>query len=243
MSAVYPTSLVTFTTKTNHVDVYDASHVNRIQEEVVALQTYIGTNPHGSKNTLTDRLGVMIATDGTLAHSAGFPAASAEGQAFWRTDQQTLYIFGNSAWNSQGQSLSNVLFTYCLSGAVSGSAAGITASTSATPVPVANKYMWAPTAANVYQTAVIGEVKKLSGMSSIRVDGSIWCASQGTILRASIGSVVGSVKTTAIVPTWNTVTLDISGLANGTVYSFVAEVFASNESTAGYMNSLIGIAS
>ena len=44
--ASYPTSTATFTTKVNNTDYVDASHPNLIQEEVVAIQSIIGTQPH-----------------------------------------------------------------------------------------------------------------------------------------------------------------------------------------------------
>lgn len=45
MPAVYPGNIRSFTTKVNTVDVIDAAHPNVIQDEVVALQTTLGTNP------------------------------------------------------------------------------------------------------------------------------------------------------------------------------------------------------
>ena len=39
MAAVYPTSIKTFTTKTNKVDIVDAAHINDLQNEVIALET------------------------------------------------------------------------------------------------------------------------------------------------------------------------------------------------------------
>lgn len=48
MGAVYPASVKTFSVKTNVVDDIDASHVNALQEEVVAIQTVLGTYPNSS---------------------------------------------------------------------------------------------------------------------------------------------------------------------------------------------------
>jgi predicted transcriptional regulator len=44
--ATYPGSVVPFTTKVNNTDIVDASHVNDLQLEVIAVQTYVGANPH-----------------------------------------------------------------------------------------------------------------------------------------------------------------------------------------------------
>ena len=43
--ATYPGSVVPFTTKVNNTDVVDASHVNDLQLEVIAVQSTIGTSP------------------------------------------------------------------------------------------------------------------------------------------------------------------------------------------------------
>ncbi len=45
MAAVYPGAVRVFTTKVNNIDIIDASHPNVLQEEVVAIQSVLGTNP------------------------------------------------------------------------------------------------------------------------------------------------------------------------------------------------------
>ena len=45
MAAVYPGSVRVFTTKVNNIDIIDAAHPNVIQEEVIAVQSILGTNP------------------------------------------------------------------------------------------------------------------------------------------------------------------------------------------------------
>lgn len=44
MTASFPTSLKSFTTKRNGIDIYDAAHVNEIQEEIAAIETMLGVN-------------------------------------------------------------------------------------------------------------------------------------------------------------------------------------------------------
>ena len=46
MAATYPGSVRVFSTKANVTDTIDASHPNTLQEEVVAVQTVLGTNPN-----------------------------------------------------------------------------------------------------------------------------------------------------------------------------------------------------
>ena len=45
MSASFPGTLKTFATHLNVTDIVDASHVNALQDEVVAIETALGTNP------------------------------------------------------------------------------------------------------------------------------------------------------------------------------------------------------
>lgn len=63
MPAVYPGSVRTFTTKVNNVDIIDASHPNVLQEEVVALQSTLGTNPQISSGGI----GAYVATPTTFS--------------------------------------------------------------------------------------------------------------------------------------------------------------------------------
>lgn len=46
MAATYPGSVRVFSTKSNVTDTIDASHPNTLQEEVVAIETILGTNPN-----------------------------------------------------------------------------------------------------------------------------------------------------------------------------------------------------
>lgn len=68
MAASYPGSIRVFTTKVNLVDVIDASHPNFLQEEVVAIETTLGTNPQVS--TTPSPSGTFIATSTSFASLA-----------------------------------------------------------------------------------------------------------------------------------------------------------------------------
>lgn len=46
MTASYPSGLKTFTNKVNFTQDIDASHVNDLQDEVAAIEAYLGINPH-----------------------------------------------------------------------------------------------------------------------------------------------------------------------------------------------------
>jgi len=46
MSASYPKAIKQFTTKHDYTDDVMAAHVNELQDEVVALESILGVNPH-----------------------------------------------------------------------------------------------------------------------------------------------------------------------------------------------------
>jgi hypothetical protein len=46
MAAAYPIATATFTNKENIVDIIDKSHVNNVQDEIVAIQATVGTQPN-----------------------------------------------------------------------------------------------------------------------------------------------------------------------------------------------------
>lgn len=56
MASSYPGALDSFTTKTDNVDAILASHVNDLQNSVVAIQTELGTNPSAGFSDVTARL-------------------------------------------------------------------------------------------------------------------------------------------------------------------------------------------
>lgn len=237
--AVYPTSLVNFTTKVNHVDVVNDDDANKLQNEVIALQTYVGTNPQGSKADLTTRIAQLMATNGAFNQGTAFPTNPVEGQGFWRTDQITFYIYGNSAWNSLGQSLSNTIFS--VTGPV------ITASLTSTNITSllngSSLPKWIATNNNAYSTCFYSQFKKLSGISTIKVFGDLWTLTGNVVLRTTIGSVSGTLFTGSFTPTMLSVALDVSGLNNGTIYDLVAELQQSGASGGCFLHSITGIAS
>ncbi len=104
MAASYPASLKSFTTKTNYVDLVDASHVNDLQDEVVAVETELGTDVAGSAATLKSRLAISIADDGSVQNGTDFPGSPVANQLFRRTDLDTLYQrnAANDGWSALG---------------------------------------------------------------------------------------------------------------------------------------------
>ena len=104
MAATNPASIVAFTTKTNKVDIVDASHINRLQEEVVAEQTELGKDPAGSVVNLKTRLAVSLADSGAMAQGTSDPTSPTPviGQPFYRTDTDQLKIYDGATWDVMG---------------------------------------------------------------------------------------------------------------------------------------------
>jgi hypothetical protein len=69
MAATYPGAIKSFATKANFTEIVDSSHVNALQEEVVALETNLGTNisistspsPTGTFNAVSQSYGTLNA--------------------------------------------------------------------------------------------------------------------------------------------------------------------------------------
>lgn len=55
MTASFPTSLKTYTDKTDFVDLVQAAHVNSLQDEVEAIEAELGTNPSAGYSTVGAR--------------------------------------------------------------------------------------------------------------------------------------------------------------------------------------------
>lgn len=62
MAATYPSSIRTFSTKRNTLDVIDASDPNNLQEEVIAIESVIGVNPNLSTSPSSSGTFVTTAT-------------------------------------------------------------------------------------------------------------------------------------------------------------------------------------
>lgn len=99
MSAVYPASIIAFTTKTNKVDLVDASHINALQDEVVAIETELGKQIKEVSLDLKSRLNVCLAGDGAIVNSPSFPSVPVGNQIFVKSDDVYLRNKANNNWN------------------------------------------------------------------------------------------------------------------------------------------------
>lgn len=69
MAATYPGAIKSYQAKTNFTEIVDSSHINSLQDEVVAIQTNLGTNiatstspsPSGTFNVASQNYGTLNA--------------------------------------------------------------------------------------------------------------------------------------------------------------------------------------
>jgi hypothetical protein len=101
-NSVYPGAQDTFSDQEAKQDVADKSIINKLQNAIVAMQSEFGIDPAGSCVDLKTRLAVLLALDGAVAKGTAFPTnpAPIDGQLFYRTDQDTLYVYDGGNWDA-----------------------------------------------------------------------------------------------------------------------------------------------
>lgn len=102
MAASYPGDLKSFSTWVDKQDDVSAALVNAIQDEVVAIETELGTDVAGSMTDLKSRLAIALAADGAIAKGTSEPVSPApvEGQMFYNTDENTFKTYDGASWNA-----------------------------------------------------------------------------------------------------------------------------------------------
>ena len=68
MPAAYPGAIASFTTKQDNVDTIFADHVNDLQDEMVAVQNELGTDPAGAFATVKARLDDLDTSKSETTH-------------------------------------------------------------------------------------------------------------------------------------------------------------------------------
>lgn len=85
MTASYPGAVATFSQKYDFTDVIFAAHINALQLEVAAIQSTLGTNPHGVESSVRARLesieGGLATLQSYFDGSGHIPEASVTGLA------------------------------------------------------------------------------------------------------------------------------------------------------------------
>ena len=229
--STYPSGILVKADVVNEVDDVDQNDHNILKGEIIALQTYIGTNPHGSKNNLVDRLAICLSTNGAINGSSGFPANTTPLRLFYRTDQETLYIrrADNTAEQAIGGSLSNVIYSSnrSQSKVMTNTYAAIESTSLLGAALTGTQYSyWALNNGSTFSTShPIVKWPKISGVSTLIFKGNIWqltADGQAQYLQLALGATTGTVSlANTQTPTEVTISLDITGLTNGSYYDIV----------------------
>ncbi len=96
----YPGALDSWVDLTDKEDLAEVSDINKIKAAIEAVQTELGTDVAGSLTNLVDRLAVMMEDNGAMNQGTSFPGTPVEGQVFYRTDTDTVYIYDGSTWDT-----------------------------------------------------------------------------------------------------------------------------------------------
>lgn len=218
--AVYPSSIITFTTKTDKVDLVSAAHINTIQDEVTAIQTELGKDVAGSATNLVTRLSKTLADSGVLANGTSFPTSPADGQIFYRTDQDTTYIYDGSVWEA-GSNTSNVIYSW------GGYDSNLFSTSNPVTAGLTQIYLYCAhlnAADTNFYTVLSSKWKRISGVSTITWYAYVSMSVNGSTkagCQVSVGGLTSNAKQTNAneeTPEWITNTIDVSSLVVGTVY-------------------------
>jgi hypothetical protein len=257
----YDSAVISFTTKTDKVDLVQAAHMNAVQAELVTIETILGTNVKGDRADLKTRLNNALDADGSLLSGTSFPSPALASQMFYRTDLNTNYIrnAANDTWLAQGGNLSNVLFSFVgqdnAGGAGGGAKQGfIPDTTSLVATLAADTYAyWAVYVANASTySQIIPTFKwvKLSGVSTVTIYARFWQnlssgASNVGTLKVDIGGQSGTASCSDDQQTPQVIsfTIDVSSLTNGTAYDVTATVAHTQAAAYCYLSALVGISS
>jgi len=246
MAASYPGAKKTYTDEVNKEDLADADVVNSLQDEVEAIEAELGTDPAGSLTDVTTRLAVMMADNGSLQQGTSFPGTPVDGQIFYRTDENTVYVYNGSSWDSQGQSLSNVIYEWHGSYTAQGSDSGLYIGTSLTPAAITTDYMFIITEATSATTYLTGKFYKVAGINTISIHANIWQEAGGNTVTCTvdIGGESNTVTNTGeTAPAWATAdTIDVSGLTDTTLYDIAIKLHTASNIEA-YLGAIMLIAS
>ncbi len=240
----YPGAIKNFTTKEDKVDLNEAAHINDMQDEIEAIQTELGVDVAGSATNLVTRLARCLANNGAMKQGTSFPGSPNEGDFFYRTDEDVMYIYNGSGWDAQGQSLSNLVFCFSLGGDYTVDSYGVVLDDSLTPPASAIKKISWSVNGSTYRSIIRSKYKKLAGVNTITVYAHAWSSSVNSTVQIDIGGGTATGDSGAIAgttPAWfSSFTVDVSGLSDGTVYELEVNLKSGDR---GYLDSIIGIAS
>ena len=223
----YDSAIISYTTKTDKVDLVQAAHMNAVQSELVTIETILGTNVKGNLADLKTRLNNMLDPDGSLLSGTSFPSPALGSQLFYRTDLTTTYAHNISTgvWDALGGSLSNLIYRNDNNTQAVATTGIITTTNLTTPASAEEYKYWSKDAGTSYvQLGQAFKWTKISGVSTLTVYAKVWQDGAGgdnALFKLVVGSVEGisgTVSSATTTPTVFNWTVDVSSLTNGTTY-------------------------
>lgn len=244
----FDSGIISFTTKTNKVDLVDAAHINAVQTELVTIETILGVGVKGDRINLKTRLNNALDADGSILSGTSFPSPSLPSQGFYKTDVDIFYIMNaaNSQWVAQGGSVGNLLFQYTGQVDQQGSNKGEVVGTTLVPSGATGNYRFLQ-ARDSTITIWTTRWTKISGVTTVTILCRIWGRTGTSVARLSvdIGGQSGLVNGTTgqVTPEWKSFTIDVSSLVNGTTYDVTTTLVDPGTADQVYCSNIIGIGS
>jgi len=248
--ATYPNNILVKGNVINEVDVVDQNDHNILKEEIIALQTYVGTTPQGNRSNLMSRINAVMSGSGGFYLTNADPTGSVTypGLYWYRTDTDTLKnIKTDGSVQSIGGSFSNTVFSYSLSMPLGTNNCGIIQGTGLFPSAKSKHYWYATGTA--FGTIILARFTKFQGINTINATAIMW---PDTNLggrpqsRLTVGGVVGTATgiTNQSTPTrFSFDSLNVSGLGVGSSYDVIVELRDAGTGSAMYLSSITGIGS
>lgn len=254
----YDSAIVTYTTKTDKVDLVQAAHMNAVQNELIAIETMLGVGIRGSCADLKTRLAVCLAETGALQKGSAFPCSAIEGQMFYRTDNDALYIHNGTSFIAAGAVASaKIAFIYEAQMTVSGSDIGEYSGASLNPSAITTntyRFLIAQGAANTYVDVLKRGFYKTPGVGTIKAKFQAWNkdtnANRSQKVKLTIGTAYGEMtgntdntNPQTTFADWKELTVDVSGLADNAWYEAVLSIAQLNEANyESYIGNFIAFA-
>ena len=251
----YDSAVTTFTTKYDKVDIVAAAHMNAVQQEIVTIETILGTNVKGDRADLKTRLNNALDADGSIYSGSAFPSPALPSQIFYRTDLETPYVrnAANTTWNALGSSIGNYLFGY--HGYVDGNGSSFgeqiaLASLTDTTADIMYRYIRSSDAsADTYHNVWSTKWTKISGVNTVTIHARVWgsdgAAGNYSTIKVTIGSVNGEVTGSSgrNTPEWLSFTIDVSSLTNGVTYDVTVAIKHNQSGDFVYCGDVFGLGS
>ena len=99
-TSTYPGVIDSWNFLTDKEDLAEVSDINKIKDAILETQTELGAAPSGSLASVTARLAMIQNVDGAVQKGTAFPSTGlVDGQLFYRTDLDTVYIYDGSTWD------------------------------------------------------------------------------------------------------------------------------------------------